>query len=177
MKKLLLLVPFLILSCKKDSVQTDQTFTLDSTKPAPAELHKSRADSLRIKDSLIANSPTVEKVLDEGVNRKLTANEIVRTADGIMLPFTIGDEITDEDQKFVLLLKNVTKPELKITVEGKKKMNLRINQIQNPDGSMDGPFGQSYTYKTPQKGEYKIILGKNLMAEGSGKGHFTLKVE
>lgn len=174
MKKLLFLLPFLIFSCKKDA-QIENQANLDSMMvKAPVE---NKIDSSAIKDSMIANSTAVEKVLDEGVNRKLDENEIIRTADGSMLPFKIGDEFKNEDQKFILKLKNVDKKQLKISIDAKKEMNIRIDQIKMPDGSFDGPFGKTIDYKTDQKGEYWIILGKSQMEGSSQKGHFVLKVK
>lgn len=134
-------------------------------------------DSVAIKDSLISNSPKVAKVLDEGVNRSVENNEIVRTAVQSMLPFKIGDEFTKDDQKLILKIKNISQPKLKISVSSEKPMNIRINQIKKPDGTFDGPFGQTLQLATPQQGEYWIIIGKSNMASGNTKGHFTLKVE
>ena len=174
MKKLLFILPFLIFSCKKDA-QIENQANLDSMMvKAPVE---NEVDSAAIKDSMIANSAAVEKVLDEGVNRKLNENEIIRTADGSMLPFKIGDEFKNEDQKFILKITNVDQDQLKISIDGKKQMNIRVNQIKNPDGSFDGPFAKSVDYKTSKKGEYWIILGKSQMEGSSQKGHFVLKVE
>ena len=79
---------------------------------------------------------------------------------------------------FILLkIKNIDKADLKISVESKKEMNIRINQIKKPDGSFDGPFGKTLDFKADQEGEYWIILGKSQMAGSSQKGHFVLKVE
>ena len=174
MKKLLFILPFLIFSCKKDA-QIENQANLDSMMvKAPVE---NEVDSAAIKDSMIANSTAVEKVLDEGVNRELDENEIIRTADGSMLPFTIGDEFKNEDQKFILKLKNVDQNQVKISLDSKKQMNIRVNQIRMPDGSFDGPFGKTVAFKSVQKGEYWIILGKSQMEGSSQKGHFVLKVE
>lgn len=169
-----LLIPLFLMSCKKDATINTVTENKDSV---TLKNQMSTKDSALNQDSLIAHSPVVEKVLDEGVNRDVEKNEIIRTATAGMLPFTIGDQFTKDNQKFILKLKNVSKPQLKITVETKKPMNIRINQIKYPDGSFDGPFGQTLNLKTPQKGEYWIILGKDLMADGTGKGDFSLKVE
>jgi hypothetical protein len=174
MKKLLILIPFLLIGCKKDTITGTTVKSQDSVKVVKQSIVK---NSTINQDSLIANSPVVAKVLDEGVNRDVNKNEIVRTAEGSMLPFKIGDQFRADNQKFILKIKNVSKSKLKITIETEKPMNIRINQIKKPDGSFDGPFGQTLNLETAQKGEYWIILGKSLMADGSGKGHFSLKVE
>lgn len=174
MKKLILFIPFLVIACKKDNTATLSNKKADSTILAPKTVPEKTPVN---KDSLIANSTEVKKVLDEGVNREVNKNEIVRTADASMLPFTIGDQFTNDTQKFILKIKNVSKAKLKISVESRNPMNIRIEQIKRPDGSFDGPWGRTLNLETPQKGEYWIMLGKNLMADGTGKGHFSLKVE
>jgi hypothetical protein len=170
----LLLFSLLLMSCKKDAT----TNTVSENKDSVAFKNQmSTKDSMLNQDSLIANSSAVEKVLDKGINRDVDKNEIVRTADASMLPFEIGDEFTDETQKFKLKLANVSQSKLKISIETRNSMNIRINQIKKPDGSFDGPFGQALILNTPQKGEYWIIIGKDLMADGGEKGHFSVKVE
>lgn len=53
---------------------------------------------------------------------------------------------------------------------------IRINQIILPDKTADGPFGRTLEYKIRQHGMYTLILGNNLMAEGSTKTAFTLRI-
>lgn len=57
-----------------------------------------------------------------------------------------------------------------------KKANIRINQIEMPDSTFDGPFGDSLHYKIKMNGVYKIIVGPDLMATGKLDGVFELKV-
>lgn len=57
-----------------------------------------------------------------------------------------------------------------------KPGNIRINQIQKPNGSMDGPFGDSVHYKMPVTGQLKILLGENQMAGDPWSGDFILNV-
>ena len=174
MKKLILLIPILLIACKKDNTSTLNNDNADST----LVVNKKTSDKMPVnQDSLVANSAAVEKVLDEGVNRNVEKNEIVRTADASMFPFTIGDQFTEDNQKFVLKIKNISKSKMKISVESRSPMNIRIMQVKKPDGSFDGPWGRTLNLDTPQKGEYWIMLGKNLMADGTGTGHFSIKVE
>lgn len=56
-----------------------------------------------------------------------------------------------------------------------KKANIRINQIEIPDSTFDGPFGDSLHYKIKMNGVYKIIVGPDLMATGKLDGVFELK--
>lgn len=176
MKKILLIVPLFLLSCKKDVVEntnlnSDSVVISDSSQTS---LPKNNTEN---QDSLIANSPVVERVLDEGVNRNIEQDQIIRTADASMFPFTIGDQFTKENQRFVLKITNVKQPKLKISVESKEPMNIRINQIKKPDGTFDGPFGKTITLDSKQAGEYWVIIGKNQMADGNKIGHFTIKAE
>jgi hypothetical protein len=55
--------------------------------------------------------------------------------------------------------------------------NIRINQIQLPDKTLDGPFGQELAYPIMKKGVYKLIIGENLMAEGNWKGDYILTIK
>ncbi|MBC7556120.1 MAG: hypothetical protein H7195_04080 [Chryseobacterium sp.] len=177
MKKLILLIPLLLIACKKDKAYSTDANLSDTIKAIDKTSAPLPKDSLVSQDSLVANSAIVERVLNEGVNRDVDKNEITRTADGSMLPFTIGDQFTKDNQKFILKIKNVSKTKLKISVESRDPMNIRITQVKKPDGTFNGPFGQTLNLDTPQKGEYWIILSKNLMADGTGLGHFSLKVE
>jgi hypothetical protein len=54
--------------------------------------------------------------------------------------------------------------------------NVRINQIQLPDKSLDGPFGQTLTYPLKKTGTYKLIIGEDMMAEGNWKGDYVLTI-
>jgi hypothetical protein len=175
MKFYILIICLAFVSCKKDLPVETSGLSADSLSQNTSIVDGVAANANQ--DSMIANSPAVEKVLKEGINRNVGKNEIIRTADGSMLPFTIGDQFTENDQTFILKLKNATNPKLKITIESKKTMNIRVKQIKYPDGTFDGPFEKSLVLKTPKKGEYWIILGKNQMDDGESKGHFSLKVE
>lgn len=57
-----------------------------------------------------------------------------------------------------------------------KKANIRISQIEFPDSTFDGPFGRNLDYKINVFGNYKIIIGENMMAGDRWNGDFSLKV-
>lgn len=177
MKKLIFILPFVLIACKKEAPVANNPANSDSVTAIVKTAVPTETKSRINKDSLIANSAAVEKVLDEGVNRDVNDGDIVRTADASMLPFTIGDQFTKDDQKFILKIKNVSISKLKITVDSREPMNIRINQIKKPDGSFQGPFSKTLNLDTPQKGEYWVILGKSNMANGNTKGHFSIKVQ
>ena len=54
--------------------------------------------------------------------------------------------------------------------------NIRIDQIEMPDGKFDGPFGREMHHEIKMPGVYKIIVGENMMAEGKWTGDFLIKV-
>lgn len=55
-----------------------------------------------------------------------------------------------------------------------KKANIRISQIGFPDSTFDGPFGRELNYKIKNTGNYKIIIGEDMMAGDRWNGEFTL---
>lgn len=57
--------------------------------------------------------------------------------------------------------------------------NIRFNQIYIPvgkTGKYDGPFSRKISYPITVKGNYKLIVGENLMAEADWQGNFTCNV-
>ncbi|WP_018631260.1 hypothetical protein [Niabella aurantiaca] len=59
--------------------------------------------------------------------------------------------------------------------EGRER-NIRISQIEMPDGKTDGPFGAAMEYKTNRKGTYTLIVARNNMAEGEVRGPVQIVV-
>lgn len=60
------------------------------------------------------------------------------------------------------------------------KLNIRFNQIYIPvgkDGKYDGPFSRTISYPVTVKGNYKLIVGSDLMAEGKPDGNFLCNVQ
>jgi hypothetical protein len=54
--------------------------------------------------------------------------------------------------------------------------NIRVSQVEAPDSTFDGPFGKNLHYKMKAPGNYKIIIGENMMAADRWKGDFVLRV-
>ncbi|WP_284464032.1 hypothetical protein [Chryseobacterium sp.] len=179
MKKSLLLIPLIIISCKKDPAVTDVS-QKDSAvvTEMPDSVYKTDSAVLRKRDSIINNAPATKEVLRKGVMRNEKEGQIVRTADASQLPFTLGEEFTKDDQELVLKLTNFDQPNIKAKISTKEKeFNIRFNQIKLPNGNYDGPFGREITYEVPGKGEVWLIIGKSNMASGNTKGHFTVSIE
>lgn len=179
MKKLLLLIPLIIISCKKEGNVTE-TASHNSVAVTAQPDSQAGTDSaaMRKKDSIINNAPATKAVLNKGVMRDIKDGQIIRTADASQLPFTFGEEFTDQNQELILKISNYDKPNLKATISTKEKdFNIRFNQIRLPGGDYDGPFGRDITYDIKEKGEVWLIIGKSNMASGNTKGNFTVSVE
>ena len=130
------------------------------------------------KTGIMENNSSQSSQGRKGAMRTVEGNKIIRTVDASQLPFTIGEEFTDENQQFILVIKNFNKPTLSAKINTVEKgRNLRINQIILPDGSADGPFSREMKYAKKQSGTYKIVFGKNLMVEGKLKGNISVTVE
>lgn len=54
--------------------------------------------------------------------------------------------------------------------------NVRINQLQLPDGTFDGPFGDSASYTLKRDGNISFIIGENLMTGDPYTGDFILRI-
>ncbi|MCW3161938.1 hypothetical protein [Chryseobacterium oryctis] len=179
MKKILFLIPFVIISCKKEAPIIENS-NQDSVIVAEQKNPDSGADSvaLRKRDSIINNSPITKQVLQKGVMRNKKEGQIIRIADAENLPFRFGEVFTKDNQELVLKIENYTNPTLKASIStDEKDFNIRFNQIKLPNGEYDGPFGREITYDIKQKGEVWLIIGKSNMASGNDIGHFTVSVE
>ena len=57
-----------------------------------------------------------------------------------------------------------------------KKANIRVSQVEFPDSTFDGPFGRELHREINAHGNYKLIIGEDMMAGDRWKGDFVLKV-
>ena len=150
-RKLLIFVPLLItiFSCNESGKN-------EPTKNIQADSVSSMETSAK-KDTL--TSFQENKLLQPGSDTFIVQLHLDGIKDKKIIPITIksGNEL------FAVIHK------------ADKKANIRINQIEMPDSTFDGPFGDSLHYKLKMPGAYKIIVGQNLMAEGKPSGDFTLK--
>lgn len=179
MKKLFLLIPLVIFSCKKESsiTETQNTDSLAAVQQ-PVTTEKTDSAVLKMKDSVINNAPKTKEVLRTGVMREVKDGQIIRTVDGERFPLTLGEEFTKDGQEFVLKIINFNQPKVNAKISTKEKdFNIRFNQIKLPNGDYDGPFGRDLTYDIKEKGEVWLIIGKSNMASGNTKGSFTVSLE
>ncbi|KFF08504.1 hypothetical protein [Chryseobacterium luteum] len=178
MKKSLLLIPLIIISCKKEPAITETPDRDSARSTEMPDAAKTDSAVLREKDSIINNAPVTKEVLRKGVMRSEKEGRIIRTADASQLPFTLGEEFTKDGQELVLKLTHYDKPNIKAKIStNEKDFNIRFNQIRLPNGDYDGPFGRDLTYDIKEKGEVWLIIGKSNMASGNTKGSFNVSVE
>lgn len=176
MKKFLLFLPILLLSCNKEKATSKISTQNDSVMVSDATVVDQLSDSLAngkviLKDenSLAENDPTF---------RVLQGNKIIKTINGDNLPRKISDEFTSADQQYLLKIKNFKGKKItaKIIPEN-PDMNIRFNQIKLANGDFDGPFGLNVDYNIPENGEIWLIISKSNMASGESKGKFTINLK
>lgn len=177
MKKTLVLIPLIMLSCKKEASITE-TSTQDSAQTVTQKIEQKSVETTAKKDSIINNAPATKEVLRNGVMRDETKNQISRTADASMLPFSLGEEIANDQQEFVLKIKDYDKPNIVAEIKPQNEsQNIRFNQVKFADGTTDGPFGRTLNIPNKSKGEIWLIIGKSNMASGDPKGNFTVSIQ
>jgi hypothetical protein len=62
-------------------------------------------------------------------------------------------------------------------IPGKAGANIRFSHIYLPDGSSDGPFGQTIEYNAKQTGTYRLFISPNRMAGDPESTDFTVAVK
>lgn len=145
----------LLVGCKKDPVITDETTGRDTIAVVEA-----------VQDTL---SPILKTEHDD--------NQTILTVDASKLPIRLIYTKKSAEEQIIVKLINYNHPKLKSFIKPEQAMNIRFNQIRMPDNTFDGPFGLELEYETKQKGEYWLVVSRNLMASGSPVGKFFLKVE
>ncbi|MEG1238815.1 MAG: hypothetical protein RSD30_14715 [Flavobacterium sp.] len=169
-KYALIIIPLLIISCKKEMPGTDKK--TDSIIVSEQSANTSQVDSQNIK----INKDTLKAPINS--KSEVKDGEIIKVVDGEKLPLLIDEKFTDKKQKLIIKIRNYENLNLKASVLPKNNtMNIRFNQIRTPDGKYDGPFGREISYKIPQNGEVWLIIGKNLMADGDFTGEFSVRIE
>jgi hypothetical protein len=81
------------------------------------------------------------------------------------------------DQNRTYLLKVRGGQHLKISVEGEKPYGMvPLLFVTPPRGQYDGEKTATYETQRTQAGDYRIVIGHNLMASNERSGYFVLKV-
>ena len=180
MKKLWILIPIIAFSCNQKTETVNESTVVEDSATAIVEevpTEEKVAELKKLPDSVIDNAEPVKEVLRTGVMRQENEREIVRIADSEMLPFSLGEEISGENQELVLKIANYDKPNIVAEIKAEDGMNIRFNQVKYADGTMDGPFGRTLNIPNKGDGEIWLIIGKSNMASGSSVGKFTVSVE
>jgi hypothetical protein len=61
-------------------------------------------------------------------------------------------------------------------IPDKAGANIRFSHIYMPDGSSDGPFGQTIEYTAKQKGTYRLFVSPNRMAGDPESTDFVVRL-
>ncbi len=170
MKKLLAILPLLIVSCQKDVAASN-------LKSDSVMLSKQSDIAPKI-DSAPTGIVPVDKIDALEKDKVIEGKEIIKTIDASQLPITIADEFSDADQQMIIKIKNFKTDKISgiITPEN-PEMNIRFNQIKLTNGDYDGPFGSNLTYDIKSEGEIWLIIAKSNMASGETKGKFSVRLE
>lgn len=173
MKKLLLLIPLILMNCNKkeekmtattknDSLSNGNLNPLDSSKNGVVSVHDAEKEPAVSTDTF----------------RVIEGEKIIKTINGDMLPMEISDEFTKEHQQMIIKIKNFNSSKItgKVTSTN-PQLNIRFNQIRLANGEFDGPFGADLNYDIKDKGEIWLIICKNLMASGETTGKFTVSLK
>lgn len=173
MKKLLFIIPFVVLSCKKETKDIE-------IKAVDSVSLKQKAENTIDPTVKKEDTKTMDTITAEDQNNTTEENGrvLVKTVDGNRFPIVLQEEFTKKHDKLIIKISNYSKPKLKAKIITKQNdFNIRFNQIKLPDGMMDGPFGREITYDIPAKGEVWLIIGKNNMADGKITGMFSVSIE
>ncbi|WHF50474.1 hypothetical protein QGN23_08485 [Chryseobacterium gotjawalense] len=176
MKKLLAILPLIIMSCQKKEVVSENTVNKDSVILSEQKTIHNKMDSAANGIvSIDENNALKESFKTE---RTVDGNKIIQTINADQLPILLSDEFTTEDEEMVVKIRDFNRSQLagKITPEN-SDMNIRFNQIKLANGDYDGPFGRDIKYDIKGKGEIWLIIGKSNMVSGEAKGKFTLNLE
>ena len=166
-----MLIPIVLFSCNKKESVTQTHSNMDTVTQQISVEHSNVKDTLENPVEIIQQSGR------QGMMRETEGNKIIRSADANQIPFNIGEEFTEDDQQFILKIKNFDRQNIsgEITSEN-AGMNIRFNQIKLPGGETYGPFGRGMIFKTKEQGEIWLLIGKSNMASGEAKGKFSVSI-
>lgn len=173
MKNLVFIVFFFAISCKKSETKTEFQQKTDS-----AEVILPTQDS--VENGAVKVDETAENGNEQISNtfRTIEGNKVIKTINGDMIPLSVKDEFTNEQQQFVIKIKNFKNKKISAIITPENpQMNIRLNQIKLANGDYDGPFGRDFTYDISQPGEIWLIIGKSNMASGIATGKFSVKIQ
>lgn len=146
-KMILFLFSFVLFACNQNENKANENKTTQSKSDSLLKESITKRDSLSRVLSVHTDTLTLKLKMD-------SANEQV----------TVPVTISSGKELFASLS------------SADKKANIRISQVQLPDSTFDGPFGKDLHYLVKSPGNYKIIIGEDMMAGDKWSGDFVLKV-
>lgn len=175
MKNLLVIIPLIMMSCQKNETVSETTLNNDSIIVSDHNSIDEKMDSAA--NGFVSIDEEKAKSVSEPF-RVIDGDSIIKVINGDRLPLTFSEEFTTDQQKLILKIKDFKGKKIigKITPIN-SNMNIRFNQIKFANGEFDGPFGLDISEDIDQPGEIWLIIGKNLMADGSRKGKFTVSLK
>lgn len=175
MKKLLFLIPLVLMNCTKKETDS-KMITADSTEVFQNDYVENPKDSSS-KGVVFPTDAELDKKEVSPTFRAIEGDKIIKTINGDMLPINFEDELTADHGQMIIKIKNFKGNKISGTVTSLKPgMNIRFNQIRMADGEYDGPFGAQINYDIKDKGEIWLIIGKNLMASTETTGKFKVSL-
>lgn len=134
-------------------------------------------------DSITAKNPDDKKESDKNSVKEKSENKFNTKSISVKFPagstrMTMDGNITGFGDLISYEFEALKGQTLNASVKPKNgKGNVRINQIRFPDGKADGPFGDTMTYKLTESGNWKLIIGEDMMAGEPWKGAYLFTIE
>lgn len=149
-----LLIGFCLSSCNSDTTAKKQLINNDT---ATIERNINYATNSDTTGHLVADS-TAHISLDKKDPAKIISGKLKGNGESIKIYI---------DVKAGESLHMFIEPE-------EQNANIRLNQIIYPGGRSEGPFSRDQKFVLKNTGQYQLIIGNNLMAEGKTKIAFNL---
>ena len=173
-------------SCNKtkepeDGSQKDQQTSVQNNKSE--DVSHSEAERKNDQENKTAETPDGEKESDKKSVKEKSENKFNTKSVTVKFPaestrMTMDGNITGFGDLISYEFEASKGQTLNASVKPKNgEGNVRINQIRFPDGKADGPFGDKMTYKLTESGNWKLIIGEDMMAGEPWKGAYLLTVE
>jgi len=150
----LLAVCLSVIACNNAAPVTEAKEEAKDTAPPPPSITKAEIKNLQ-QDS------TIHFVFEPGVDSAAGKGHLDKKGDPVICYVEVdkGKKISGK------------------VIPDKEGANIRFSHIYMPDGSSDGPFGQSIEYKAKQKGVYRLFISPNRMAGDPESTDFTVVIK
>jgi hypothetical protein len=138
--------------------------------------HKNTADKeLPVTDSATTGSSAKQAINKDSVNYPVEDSTLHISLDKKNSAKIIYGKLEGKAQVIQLYIDNRSADTLHVLIEpSDQDANIRLNQIIYPDGRADGPFGRDEQFVLKNAGQYQLVIGNNLMAEGRRSTAFKL---